>query len=61
MTSLPLNKIPCRAPFPIPDTFETGTPITSAPGHPRTKIVTANSILRLISQTIIANTKTEGV
>src|SRR5690554_969733 len=41
ITSLPFNKIPSLAPLPILATLDTGTPITSAPGQPSTKIVTA--------------------
>src|SRR5690625_3354360 len=43
ITSLPFKSTPLRAPFPIPETFETGTPITNAPGHPKTSAVIASS------------------
>ncbi len=52
ITSLPFRSTPCRAPLPIPATLETGTPITSAPGQPRTNIVMANSTSREINQTM---------
>src|SRR5699024_8635047 len=42
-TSLPFKSTPLRAPFPIPETFDTGTPITNAPGHPKTSAVIASS------------------
>ena len=61
ITSLPLRRMPFFAPFPIPATFDTGTPITKAPGQPNTRIVIANSISFDINQTINANTKTVGV
>ncbi len=61
ITSLPFNRTPFRAPLPMPATLDTGTPITKAPGHPKTKIVIASSISREISQTIMAKTKTTGV
>ena len=61
MTSLPFKRTPLRAPFPIPATLETGTPMTNAPGQPRTKIVIANSTFWVIAQTMNARTKTVGV
>ena len=48
-------------PFPFPATFDTGTPITNAPGQPSTSIVIASSTSLENIHTINANTKTAGV
>ncbi len=61
ITSLPFNNTPCLAPFPIPATLDTGTPITRAPGHPKTSMVIANSISFEIKNTIIPRPRTAGV
>jgi len=61
MTSLPLKRMPWRAPFPMPATLETGTPITRAPGQPRTRIVTASSGSRVNASTSMPRTRTAGV
>ena len=61
VTSLPLIKTPFLAPLPIPATLDTGTPITRAPGHPRTKIVIASSTFLVINPTTKPKTKTAGV
>ena len=61
MTSLPLSRIPCRAPLPIPATFDTGTPMTRAPGHPSTRMVMASSMSFDMIPTNIDNNNTAGV
>ena len=61
ITSLPLSSTPFLAPLPIPATFDTGTPITNAPGQPNTRIVTASAISLVINPTTIPSTSTVGV
>ena len=61
ITCEPLKIMPFLAPLPIPATVETGTPITNAPGQPRTIIVIANLKLRVITPTIRAMIKINGV
>ncbi|MPM44048.1 hypothetical protein SDC9_90726 [bioreactor metagenome] len=61
ITSLPFKRIPCFAPLPIPATLETGTPMTNAPGQPKTKMVMANSMSFVRIPTIMDRAKTAGV
>ena len=61
IASPPLTKMPRFAPLPIPATFETGAPMTKAPGQPRTKTVMAKRKSRLIRPTSNAISKTVGV
>ena len=61
MTSEPFSRTPFRAPFPIPATFDTGTPITKAPGQPNTRTVIASSTFCEMTHVMNAPIKTAGV
>ena len=59
--SPPLIRVPFFAPLPIPATFETGAPMTNAPGQAITKNVIAKWTSRIIKYTSTDNSATPGV